>query len=148
MGLEINQIQKPTSGVNPEAEPVKLLPDKAQLSPVSEVAKRMVGCSLKRVAEDPESPGPVKKRKLFPEETPPPQGGMKLKGQKRNVHKVKKEIRVKAKQVGTPQDAHHVGEIDFPAAWLGKMEGKEESEIGKDRVDGSGGCPSTATRAP
>lgn len=119
-----------------------------QLSPVSEVAKRMVGCSLKRVADEPVSPGPVKKRRLFLEDPLSHQARVQLRGQKRNVRKVKKELRNQSIQKVASPSVPPTCEIDFPTEWLSKVEGKEGDKGGEIVEDGSGRCPSTATNDP
>lgn len=123
----------------------------AQLSPISEMYKRMDGVSLKRQADEPTSPGILNKRSLFCEEgeapavSPRPRDVSRLK----NVRKVKKEIRgqVSRAEEGT-RVGPEVGEIDFPVEWMvpSGLDGKDE--VCATRSEGSGGCPTTATKEP
>lgn len=138
----------PAEGTSPLMKaPPQLLP----LSPISEVAKRMTGVSLKRQADDPESPSKQKRRRLFNE---PSEERQEIKlpkatPRKKNIRKVKKEIREKrSSEVSRGVVSKVTEEIDFPAEWK-ILHGSETAEQGPTLVnEGSGGCPPTATPEP
>lgn len=125
-----------------EREPILLL------SPISEMAQRIGGVTLKRQATDPASPTQPKKRRLFEEGssdlnqmTP-----SKSTSTKKSVRKTKRDIRG---QMGPRREVVCTSpdqvEIDFPSEWLTPSEQNRHSSGHATENGGFGGCPPTAT---
>lgn len=119
----------------------------AQLSPFSDMARKLGDVSLKRMAEEPDSPEPRKKRRLFPEDF---QGEANTPGsistKKGNVRRVKKELRGRGRKK-VSGDLECLGvEIDFPVEWTTRSEGQRVAEEQGVTQGVLGGCTATATK--
>lgn len=135
--------QKPTG-----MGPISLHGPLVQLSPVSAVAQRIGDVTLKRAAEEPESPEPIKKRRLFVEvpnncerSSSPVTGSKSVKDLKKGIRR-----RSKTKPIGAPP---LIGEVDFPCEWKIRREvgGAEKDEGSRGKSVVSSGCTTIATKA-
>lgn len=121
-----------------------------QLSPISEVAQKIKGCTLKREAEDPTSPTQSKKRRLFVEtEEPQRTTTHPTTSRKKNARQIKGDIRRRSGTKGDVKLKEVVPlEIDFPAEWMVVHETQKQGNEAQVDANGLGGCPPTATGQP